>query len=938
RYVDEDGQDLIDPTTHDGKTGQTIELTAEEVPGYTPTKSKDSYTFTAAEGQEYIFQYKANKQTVTVRYVDEEGRDLIDPTTHEGKTGQTIELIAEEVPGYTPTKSSDSYTFTAVEGQEYIFQYKANKQTVTVRYVDEEGRDLIDPTTHDGKTGQTIELTAEEVPGYTPTKSSDSYTFTAVEGQEYIFQYKANKQTVTVRYVDEEGQDLIDPTIHEGKTGQTIELTAEEVPGYTPTKSKDSYTFTIDENQVYTFHYTAKEQKVTVRYVDEEGRDLLDPTTHEGKTGQTIELTAEEVPGYTPTKSKDSYTFTAAEGQEYIFQYKANKQTVTVRYVDEEGRDLLDPTTHEGKTGQTIELTAEEVPGYTPTKSKDSYTFTAVEGQEYIFHYTKDTSDERSLTVTYVNAVTREHLSDPKDYSGKAGETITLEANDITVSGVVYKPHEYIVEYTFAAEPVHQEYVFEYTADDSGAVRYVTVNYVERETGAALKEPTFAEGRVGETIMLHAEPITVADAVYTPENFNYDYLVTIDEEQEYTFFYTKGEPTDIYQLTVNYLDRETGAVLAEPTYLQGREGETVTLKAQEINANGSVYKPEQASIEYTFTSEANQQVVFYYTKEVPNVERHVTVKYLELGTDRQLANPTTISGRVGETVTLTAASISGYTAVKARENYTFTEKESQEYIFYYNRNTSSPGGSTTIVTSNPTPAPAPEVPALPPLPAVPPKLDTENHYNYINGYPDGMVKPENRISREEVAAIFYRLMDDESRAQYLKTSNSFTDIENERWSNKHISTMENAGIVTGYPDGTFKPEQFITRAEFAAIASRFDKLDERTNDMFTDVAGHWAEKYIASAANKGWIKGYPDNTFRPNQYITRAEAMAFINSVLNRLVKKDDIHADAKTWPDNTPDKWYYEHVQEATNHHEYSRKENGFEIWEQVKPDRIYP
>ena len=150
--------------------------------------------------------------------------------------------------------------------------------------------------------------------------------------------------------------------------------------------------------------------------------------------------------------------------------------------------------------------------------------------------------------------------------------------------------------------------------------------------------------------------------------------------------------------------------------------------------------------------------------------------------------------------------------------------------------------------------------------------------------------------------------------------------------------MENAGIITGYPDGIFKPGQYITRAEFAAIASRFDKLDERQNDTFTDITGHWAEKYIASAANKGWIKGYTDGTFKPDQYITRAEAAKFINSVLNRKVDKDGIHKDTKQWPDNISSMWYYYDILEATNHHEYSRSESGVEVWSEIKASRVYP
>ncbi len=201
-----------------------------------------------------------------------------------------------------------------------------------------------------------------------------------------------------------------------------------------------------------------------------------------------------------------------------------------------------------------------------------------------------------------------------------------------------------------------------------------------------------------------------------------------------------------------------------------------------------------------------------------------------------------------------------------------------------------------------------------------------------------MVKPENNISREEVAAIFYRLMDDATRSDYMKSTSSYKDVAATRWSSKNIATMENAGIITGYPDGTFKPGRSITRAEFAAIASRFDDLDQQENTMISDIKGHWAEKYIVSAANKGWIKGYPDGTFKPNQYITRAEAMAFINSVLNRKVKVEGIHKDAKAWPDNTLNKWYYADVLEATNNHDYSRNADGAETWEQVKPDCVYP
>jgi uncharacterized repeat protein (TIGR02543 family) len=168
------------------------------------------------------------------------------------------------------------------------------------------------------------------------------------------------------------------------------------------------------------------------------------------------------------------------------------------------------------------------------------------------------------------------------------------------------------------------------------------------------------------------------------------------------------------------------------------------------------------------------------------------------------------------------------------------------------------GGGGTIIEE-------PEVPLA--------ELEKFDHFAYIIGYPEGDIRPLNNITREEVAMIFYRLLTDESRNQLLSDVNPFTDVEGNRWSNRAISTLYNAGIISGYPDGTFRPSAPITRAEFATIAAKFDNLDLGIPSKFTDIAGHWAERYITSAENKGWVQGYPDMTFKPEQDITRAEAM-----------------------------------------------------------------
>lgn len=219
-----------------------------------------------------------------------------------------------------------------------------------------------------------------------------------------------------------------------------------------------------------------------------------------------------------------------------------------------------------------------------------------------------------------------------------------------------------------------------------------------------------------------------------------------------------------------------------------------------------------------------------------------------------------------------------------------------------------------------------------------PDVFDNEHFAYIVGYPDGTVRPGNNITRAEVATIFYRLLSDEVRNENLTTTNSFSDVNAGDWFNNAVSTMAKMGIIKGYEDGTFRPQENITRAEFAAIASRFDKENTDVKDAnFTDIEGHWAKIEISKAAMKGWVTGDPSGSFRPNDKITRAEAMAITNRVLNRIVEsEDDLLSNMKTWTDNA-DKamWYYLDVQEATNGHKHETKENGAEKWTELLPNR---
>lgn len=239
-----------------------------------------------------------------------------------------------------------------------------------------------------------------------------------------------------------------------------------------------------------------------------------------------------------------------------------------------------------------------------------------------------------------------------------------------------------------------------------------------------------------------------------------------------------------------------------------------------------------------------------------------------------------------------------------------------------------------IVFSNTYGSYTPYVPVVPPK--TPDKLNADDHFAYVIGYPDGGVHPHATITRAETATIFFRLLTEKTRKDNLTKYHSFRDVPQGAWYNAAVATMAKLKIITGYPDGTFQPDAPVTRAEFAAIAARFDEKSARTTASFRDIYGHWAERYISRSAELGWIRGYTDNTFRPDQSITRAEAMALINRVLNRNPEsKDDLLRSMNIFNDNLDTaKWYYLDVQEAANSHDFIRKANGYEMWKKLRAD----
>ena len=334
---------------------------------------------------------------------------------------------------------------------------------------------------------------------------------------------------------------------------------------------------------------------------------------------------------------------------------------------------------------------------------------------------------------------------------------------------------------------------------------------------------------------------------------------------------------------------------------------------------------------YTPTGEAVSGLLAL--KAAHGLAHTVTIRYLERETEKVLADAvTTDAYYAGTEVDLSEyldKDIRGYRQVEVEvftDNATIDDGKitmpSGDVVInvYYERN--------------------PIIPILPglefPDADLPGLLNLEDHYAYIIGYDDGNVKPQNNITRAEVATIFFRLLTDDARAYYWSTDSGFSDVNPGDWYNNAVATMVNAGILNGYSDGTFRPNANITRGEFATIAARFLSNPYSTKDRFYDTEGHWAEVYINRAAEAGWIDGYPDGTFRPDQAITRAEAVTLVNAVLGRAPHEDHLLPDMITWPDNPKSAWYYEAIQEATNSHDYDwASSRAYEIWTELLENR---
>ena len=419
----------------------------------------------------------------------------------------------------------------------------------------------------------------------------------------------------------------------------------------------------------------------------------------------------------------------------------------------------------------------------------------------------------------------------------------------------------------------------------------------EVEYGLTATEPATAPTKTGYTF----------DGWYLGDE-KYDFSEAV--EQNITL-YANWEK-NIY--TVTYTDGVDGEeVFADQTYRVPFEDTTPAFKGNPTR-DGYVFDGWKPAFSDTVTGN-----VTYVAQWTARTDLSYTVHYYLKNTTKQVANDKMVAGQTfNADVTENAIRISGYRVYGDSVKSITIGTGTNEIIFYYTR------------------AYHPSTPSKP-------TLNTGDHYAYVMGYPDGTVRPNGSITRAEVSAILFRLLSDETRDEYFTTESSFTDVKAGAWYNNSIATLEKAGVIVDTAKGgAFRPNEAITRAELAAMLAQFSDAKPVKGVKFSDVsAEHWAYEAIAIAAKMGWIEGYPDGTFRPDATITRAEMMTLVNRALER-VPSDEDHLLSKrvmlTFPDCKSGDWFYIAVQEATNSHTYERaatEKNGDEQWTALRANR---
>lgn len=594
-------------------------------------------------------------------------------------------------------------------------------------------------------------------------------------------------------------------------------------------------------------------------------------------------------------------------------KWTAKQVPYTIRHRDKDTNETVAPdTTGTGAYGEKITLTPKtDIADYVPAEGNPQYSWLMSEvGNIFTLRYVKlfTVSFDCHMDGMTIAAKTVQR-------NAKVTSPGTLTRTGYAFGGW-YKNLSDAAAYDFDT-PVTESFTLHAKWTPRTDIPY-TVKYLEEGTNKELHAAKTGTGTFNTTVQVTAEAISGYTLVgSSPRGLKLENV----SSNKLIFYYTK-DPVKVSYTVHYYLDGTTTKVAADKVVNNVNAGTEVTEDA--ISVTGyTAAAPTQQKLNLSATG--TNEIIFYYTKNA-GTQVAYTIRYLKEGTGEALLPAYSGTGVAGNSLTVTAPAIDGYTAL-APTSYTITlNAEAAENIitFYYREATS------TIPAGEPAKEPFNKN-------ANPRQLNRDDHFAYIKGYPDGTVRPEASLTRAEAAAILYRVMEKSCVERFHAESSSFRDVPDGKWYTTYVATLEKAGVIVDSKDGNFRPNDAITRAELASMLAQFANVTGGTN-TFSDVpATHWAADYIAAAVRSGWIQGYPDGTFRPEQTIKRAEMTAMVNRALGRDPQSaSDLLEGMKTWKDNAdPTAWFYLDIQEAANGHTYARKTGG-EYWTGLVADVV--
>lgn len=797
-------------------------------------------------------------------------KNAFDAISKDITTGLSSGTVKDRLPaGITSTdfgaktewnlSEADGFTCTTETGNTTYYTYT---KTYTV---------MIDPE------NETVKEIAAQNDGYYPLNGET--TLTVGDGVVINFPIPAGKvvmPTYPVTWKDYDGDTLKSENLKHGTPAGEVKANEPDAPTR-PADDKYTYTFTgwtpayedVTGSQTYTANYDKKARAYTVSYQYEgtapaNAPALPDSELHQYKTEVTVKdkpiLDGYRFSGWTTSDadvSRNSFTM-PAKNVTFTGSWEATEFLLTINYVYAGGGEAAKPHTEKVQCNTTYSVTSPVLDGYTADTPVVSGTMPA---------------QPVTVTVTYTK---RSDLSYTVNYywngtTDKAAESKTVEnqtfGTDVTESPIAIDGYTPVSEDSQAitigtGSNVITFYYYkdvELTANSKTETYDGTEKSVSGFTGAP-------DGADFSAITVGAKGIAAGNY---PAEFPENTVGTVDKNGKYIVEEYKNG-----MLTISPVADKVTVTITGHTGSAIYDGTEKSVTGYDVSIDNDLYK--EADFTFTGTAEA---------------------KGTNAGT---------------------------YPMGLTKESFENTNKNFTNVVFVVEDGYLKIKRHSVATPSKPT-------------------LNTGDHYAYVMGYPDGTVRPNGSITRAEVSAILFRLLSDKTRDEYFTTESSFTDVKAGAWYNNSIATLEKAGVIVDTAKGgAFRPNEAITRAELAAMLAQFSDAKPVKGVKFSDVsAEHWAYEAIAIAAKMGWIEGYPDGTFRPDATITRAEMMTLVNRALER-VPSDEDHLLSKrvmlTFPDCKSGDWFYIAVQEATNSHTYERaatEKNGDEQWTALRANR---